>query len=98
MIQLHPSIQFESNKGVRMGHKLEEPGLELIADVLVIGGGPAAAWAALAAAERGASVIAADKGYFGASGAFAASTSGAKVVPPLKDLRDPVKFERYALG
>ena len=77
---------------------LTEPGLELNADVLVIGGGPAASWAALAAIERGAKVIVADKGYLGASGAFAASTSGAKVIPPLKDLRDPVKFERYALG
>jgi succinate dehydrogenase/fumarate reductase flavoprotein subunit len=81
-----------------MKNRLEEPGVELTADVLIIGGGPAAAWAALAAAERGASVIAADKGYFGASGAFAAATSGAKVIPPLKELRDPVKFERYALG
>ena len=78
--------------------KLNEPGLQLHTDVLVIGGGPAAAWAALAAAERGARVVIADKGYLGTSGAFAASTSGAKVIPPLKELRDPVKFERYALG
>src|SRR6187402_489887 len=78
--------------------KLDEPGLAVVADVLVIGGGPAAAWAALAAAEAGANVVVADKGYLGASGAFAASTSGAKVIPPLKELRDPVKFERYALG
>ncbi len=79
-------------------NKLNEPGLEINADVLVIGGGPAASWAALAAAERGAKVVIADKGYLGASGAFAASTSGAKVIPPIKELRDPVKFERYALG
>ena len=78
--------------------KLNEPGLELTADVLIIGGGPAAAWAALAAAEQGARVIAADKGRFGTSGAFAASTAGVKVIPPVKELRDPVKFERYALG
>ncbi|SDT85820.1 Succinate dehydrogenase/fumarate reductase, flavoprotein subunit [Verrucomicrobium sp. GAS474] len=78
--------------------KLNEPGLQLHSDVLVIGGGPAAAWAAIAAAERGARVIIADKGYLGTSGAFAASTSGAKVIPPLKELRDRVKFERYALG
>jgi succinate dehydrogenase/fumarate reductase flavoprotein subunit len=78
--------------------KLNEPGLELNADVLVIGGGPAAAWAAIAAAEKGAKVIIADKGYLGTSGAFAASTSGAKVVPPIAELRDPVKFERYAMG
>jgi len=78
--------------------KLDEPGLEIVADVLVIGGGPAAAWASLAAAEAGANVVVADKGYLGSSGAFAASTSGAKVIPPVKELRDPVKFERYALG
>jgi succinate dehydrogenase/fumarate reductase flavoprotein subunit len=78
--------------------KLNEPGLELNADVLVIGGGPAAAWAAIAAAEEGAKVVVADKGYLGTSGAFAASTSGPKVLPPIDELRDPVKFERYALG
>lgn len=78
--------------------KLDQPGFELSADVLVIGGGPAASWAALAAADAGADVVIADKGYLGASGAFAAATSGARVVPPLAELRDPVKFERYALG
>jgi succinate dehydrogenase/fumarate reductase flavoprotein subunit len=81
-----------------MSKRLDEPGLELSADVLVIGGGPAAAWAALAAQERGAKVVLVDKGYVGTSGAFAASTSGAKILPPLAILRDPVKFERYALG
>ncbi len=70
----------------------DEPGLVLTADVLVSGGGPAASWAALAAAERGAKVFVADKGDLGASRAFAASTSGAKVIPPVKELRDPVKF------
>lgn len=78
--------------------RLEENGLELEADVLVVGGGPAAAWAAIAASERGAKVIVADKGYLGTSGAYAASTSGHKVLPPVALLRDPVKFERYALG
>ena len=78
--------------------RLEENGLELDADVLVVGGGPAAAWAAIAATERGASVIVVDKGYVGSSGAYAASTSGHKVLPPIATLRDPLKFERYALG
>jgi succinate dehydrogenase/fumarate reductase flavoprotein subunit len=78
--------------------RLDQDGLELEADVLVVGGGPAAAWAAIAAAERGAKVVIADKGFLGASGAFAASTSGNKVLPPVALLRDPVKFERYALG
>jgi succinate dehydrogenase/fumarate reductase flavoprotein subunit len=78
--------------------KLNDAGLDLKTDVLVIGGGPAAAWAAIAAAEKGARVVIADKGYLGTSGAFAASTSGHKVLPALQVLRDPVKFERYALG
>ena len=44
---------------------------EMAADVLVIGGGPAATWAAVAAATAGASVILVDKGYVGTSGATA---------------------------
>ena len=43
------------------------------ADVLVIGGGPAGTWAAIQAAQAGASVILADKGYCGSSGATAAA-------------------------
>lgn len=81
-----------------MSHSRIDQGLELTADVLVIGGGPAASWAAIAAAQNGADVVIADKGYLGSSGAFAASTSGARIIPPLKELRDRVKFERYALG
>ena len=77
---------------------VDEGGLELKTDVLVIGGGPAAAWAAIAARERGAEVVIVDKGYVGTSGAFAASTSGHKVLPPVAELRDPVKFERYTMG
>lgn len=40
-------------------------------DVLVLGGGPAGAWAAWSAASQGAKVILADKGYLGTSGATA---------------------------
>ena len=43
--------------------------LSVSADVLVIGGGPAGAWAAVAAAEAGARVVLVDKGYLGTSGA-----------------------------
>ncbi|MGE5270183.1 MAG: FAD-binding protein [Thiohalocapsa sp.] len=50
--------------------------LELAADVLVIGGGPAATWAAVAAAEAGAAVILVDKGYVGTSGATAPANTG----------------------
>lgn len=51
-------------------------------DVLVLGGGPAAAWAAIAAAEAGARVILADKGWLGTSGATAPSNTGTWCVPP----------------
>lgn len=56
--------------------------LELQADVLVIGGGPSAAWAAFAAADSGARVVLVDKGYLGTSGATAPSNTGTWCVPP----------------
>jgi succinate dehydrogenase/fumarate reductase flavoprotein subunit len=48
---------------------------ELEADVVVLGGGPAGAWAALSAAEAGAQVILIEKGYVGTSGATAPSNT-----------------------
>ena len=54
----------------------------MIADVLVVGGGPAATWAAVAAAESGASVILVDKGYVGTSGATAPANTGTWSPPP----------------
>jgi succinate dehydrogenase/fumarate reductase flavoprotein subunit len=56
--------------------------LSLDADVLVLGGGPAGAWAAMAAAERGASVVLADKGRMGSSGATAAVNTALIDVAP----------------
>lgn len=56
--------------------------LDLVADVLVIGGGPAASWAALAATAEGASVVVVDKGYLGTSGATAPSNTGTWFAPP----------------
>ena len=53
--------------------------LVLDADVLVLGGGPAGTWAAVKAAEAGARVVLADKGYCGASGATAAVGTGVLV-------------------
>ena len=44
--------------------------IELTADVLVIGGGPAGVWAALAAVDEGASAVIVEKGYVGTSGPF----------------------------
>ena len=56
--------------------------LDLVADVLVIGGGPAASWAALMATDAGARVIVVDKGYLGTSGATAPTNTGTWFVPP----------------
>ena len=64
-------------------------------DVLVLGGGPAAAWAAVSAAEAGASVILADKGWLGTSGATAPSNTGTWCVPPGED-RPQVVDRRWA--
>ncbi|MBO1042394.1 FAD-dependent oxidoreductase [Brucella pituitosa] len=57
-------------------------GRHIETDVLVVGGGPAAAWAALSAAETGMRVVLADKGYHGTSGATAPSNTGTWCVPP----------------
>lgn len=54
----------------------------LVTDVLVIGGGPAATWAAESAATAGCRVVLVDKGYCGASGAAAASGNNLWYVPP----------------
>lgn len=50
--------------------------IDLVADVLVIGGGPAGAWAALTAAASGANTVLVDKGYCGTSGATASANTG----------------------
>ncbi|WKG02446.1 FAD-binding protein [Mycolicibacterium sp. HK-90] len=54
----------------------------LSTDVLVIGGGPAATWAAISAAESGARVILVDKGYCGTSGATAAGGNNLWAIAP----------------
>ncbi|MBT2207967.1 FAD-dependent oxidoreductase [Actinomadura sp. NEAU-AAG7] len=56
--------------------------IEHDADVLVLGGGPAGAWAALAAATAGARVVLADKGYCGTSGPTASGGNNLWYVPP----------------
>ncbi|WP_225878611.1 FAD-dependent oxidoreductase [Spongiactinospora rosea] len=72
--------------------------LELTADVLVIGGGPAAAWAAFKAAQAGADVVLADKGYCGTSGATASAGTGIWYVPPHPAEREKAMASREALG
>ncbi|MGW4580614.1 FAD-dependent oxidoreductase [Rhodococcus sp. YH1] len=72
--------------------------LDLTADVLVIGGGPAGTWAALAARRTGATVVLVDKGYCGTSGATAPSGTGVWYVPPDPGARTAAKSSREALG
>jgi succinate dehydrogenase/fumarate reductase flavoprotein subunit len=81
-----------------MAKVLEENELRLIADVLVIGGGPAGTWAALTAATNGSKVILVDKGYCGTSGATAPSGTGVWYIKPDEKLREEARASRYLLG
>ena len=73
-------------------------GLEIEADVLVIGGGPAGTWAAWRAAALGARVVLVDKGYCGTSGATAPSGTGVWWVPPEPARRHAALLSREAMG
>jgi succinate dehydrogenase/fumarate reductase flavoprotein subunit len=64
-----------------------QPELTLEVDVLVIGGGLAGTWAAVAAAREGAAVVLAEKGYCGTSGVTATAGPGHWWVPPDPKLR-----------
>ena len=72
--------------------------LHLDADVLVIGGGMAAAWAAIGAARDGASVVLVDKGYVGTSGVTATAVPGHWFVPPDAHKRAAAIAERQAIA
>ncbi|GEE01899.1 oxidoreductase [Gordonia spumicola] len=72
--------------------------LNLSTDVLVVGGGPAATWAAIAARDRGADVVLIDKGYCGTSGATAPSGTGVWYVSPDPEARAAAKASREKLG
>jgi succinate dehydrogenase/fumarate reductase flavoprotein subunit len=67
-------------------------------DVLVLGGGPAATWAALAAAREGVSVVLADKGFCGASGVTATAGVGHWLVPPDPAARREAIAQREAIA
>lgn len=70
----------------------------LSADVLVVGGGPAGTWAAIRAAEAGADVVLADKGYTGASGATASAGTGVWYIEDVPELREAAMANREKLG
>jgi succinate dehydrogenase/fumarate reductase flavoprotein subunit len=70
--------------------------LQLDADVLVIGGGPAATWAALTARSEGARVVFVDKGMCGSSGVAPAATVGHWWVEPAR--REEAIIERDEVG
>lgn len=72
--------------------------VNLEADVLVIGGGPAGTWAARSAALQGANVVLVDKGYCGTTGCAAASGNGVWYVPPDPELREAAIASRESLG
>ncbi|WP_068280052.1 FAD-dependent oxidoreductase [Aldersonia kunmingensis] len=76
---------------------MSEP-LLLSTDVLVIGGGPAATWAALSAREAGADVVLVDKGYCGTSGTTAPAGTGVWYVAPDPEARAKAKASREELG
>jgi succinate dehydrogenase/fumarate reductase flavoprotein subunit len=72
----------------------------LTADVLVIGGGPAGAWAALSAADEGASVAIVEKGYLGTSGPFGvgAGTGIYYIMPGDQEQRDTMVDARQPIA
>jgi succinate dehydrogenase/fumarate reductase flavoprotein subunit len=72
--------------------------VEFDADVLVMGGGPAGTWAAIGAAERGARVVLADKGFCGTSGATAAAGTGVWYIDPDPVLREAAMANREKMG
>jgi len=86
----------ETNQSYKLVNQLYD--IHLKANVLVIGGGPAGAWAALSAKEKGASVILVDKGYCGTSGATAPSGNGIWYVEPDEAKREAAMQGREAMG
>src|SRR5205814_9726790 len=75
-----------------------EGSVESDAAVLVAGGGPAGTWAAISAAEHGARVVLADKGFCGTSGATAAAGTGVWYIDPDPVLREAAMAGREKMG
>lgn len=74
--------------------------VELTADVLVVGGGPAGIWAALAASDAGASVAIVEKGYVGTTGPFGvgANTGIYYIMPDDPEQRDTIVEARQPIA
>lgn len=77
---------------------IEEAAVKLDADVLIIGGGPAGAWAAWSAASHGARTVLVDKGYLGTSGATAPGGTNFLYVPPNQEKREQAVEDRLEGG
>lgn len=75
---------------------MPDEGLAVRTDVLVIGGGMAAAWAAISAAREGAGVVLVDKGFVGTSGVTATGGPNHWWVAPDPGLREAAIEERHA--
>ncbi len=71
---------------------------ELTTDVLVVGGGPAATWAAISAAETGSRVTLVDKGFCGTSGATAAGGNNLWLIPRGPRREESVRESEVAAG
>jgi succinate dehydrogenase/fumarate reductase flavoprotein subunit len=71
---------------------------ELTTDVLVLGGGPAATWAAISAAEAGSRVTLVDKGFCGTSGATAAGGNNLWLIPRGPRREESVRESEVAAG
>ncbi|OUJ13678.1 FAD-binding protein [Acetobacter sp. DsW_063] len=67
---------------------------DIEADVLIVGGGMAAGWAAVSAAKAGASVVVVDKGFMGTSGVTATAGPNHWWVPPEPALRQAAVTRR----
>lgn len=91
-------MQNEQQTEASGGPSLSDGALSLEADVLVLGGGPAGTWAALTAAQAGARVVLADKGYCGTSGATAPSGTGVWYIPDDPTAREEARASRESLG
>lgn len=80
------------------GHGIKTNDLDIRADVLVLGGGPAGTWAAWSAAKERARVVLVDKGYCGTSGATASGGTVIWYVPPEPEKREVAIASRESLG